>query len=148
MNRPGRAVTLFDAVFLSQFKRFKFEISINVVIGFKIVVINFELKITISFWIIAFFLKPIFGFFYRFLDITQEALNILKIWLLHMKERHKVIQNHFSFYLIKHFLWRKKTFFVKITYFHMTFFLQIGPGRVKYGRFKQFKHDYQFSTKI
>ena len=31
--------------------------------------------------------------------------------------------------------------------FSPDFFLQIGPERAKYGWFKQFKLDYQFSTK-
>ena len=38
MNRPGPAVTLFDALILRQLKKYGFEIDHNMDIGIKIVV--------------------------------------------------------------------------------------------------------------
>ena len=102
----GPAVTLFDALFLTQLDSYRFEIQHDVDIGFKIVVSNFVLKIFFDFGIIQFLLKPVsYIFFHTFLGITQELFNILKTWLLLMEEHQKAILNHCIFLLTNNFIW-------------------------------------------
>ena len=107
-NGPARlkpAVMLFDTVFLSQFERFN---KILTICGFQFwnVWMKIQWKFFIGYGNMAFLLKPVFAFFHTFLGVTQEPLDILKIWLFHIKERQKAIQN----------------FLVNLTYFHMTYF--------------------------
>ena len=68
-----------------------------------------------------------------------------------MKERQKAKLNHFIFlnvykviffFFFFFFFWSNQP-----NLFSHDFFLQIRPGRAKYGWFDQFKPDYQFSTR-
>ena len=59
-DRPCPIVTLFDSLFLSQLKIYKFEILTQCGYRFQIVVLNFDLNFIIGFEIRAFLLKPVF----------------------------------------------------------------------------------------
>ena len=87
-TRPDPALTLFDGLFLSHFKRYKFEI-----------LTCFELKKFISFQIKVFLIKSVFSLFSKIFGYTSGTPFLFEIWLFHMKKRWKKFQNHFSFLL-------------------------------------------------
>ena len=152
MNRPGLARpsrnALWRAISQSVQKIQIWNFNTMWILVFRKKVFNFEIKIVIGFGIILFSLNHIFCLFFpTFFIITQDPLNIFRIWLFHMKEDQKEIQNYFSFYLIRNFykvnkwiFWPNRPIFTRLV-------LQIGSGRAKLGLSKQFKVDYRFSAK-
>ena len=66
--------------------------------------IKFLMRFHHKFRSYSFFCKDGFlPFLHTFLRITQEPLNLFKIWLSHMKERLKTYQHHYMFYFINKF---------------------------------------------
>ena len=99
--RPRRSLT---AYFSNLLRDTHLKLSHNKVTVFKIVVSNFHRDDFNKSEVIAFFCENRFlPFLHTFLPITQEPLNILKIWLSHVKERSKIYQNHYRFYFKKKF---------------------------------------------
>ena len=67
--------------------------------GLIIVLSNFDRDFFIDSEVIAFLTKTVFlPLLHTFLRITQEPLNIFKIWLSYVKGSSKTYQNHYSFY--------------------------------------------------
>ena len=85
-NEP--AMTFSGWLFLSQFKRYKLKFVPQIGSRFKAVVLYLKR-----------FLKNLSCAIFSdiFFDVTHEPLNISKISLSHMKERHKAYPRHFRF---------------------------------------------------
>ena len=92
-NQPWRSLT---AYFSNVLKDTNLKLSHNIATGLELFVFNFHRDFIVSSEVIVFFAKT--NFYIYFLRITQEPLNISKIWLSHVKERLKTCQNHSKFY--------------------------------------------------
>ena len=120
---PGRPYRCMTGKFSAESEDTNLKFWQKIFFGFKIVVSNFIAKNHFHYRSYSVSRKVRFlPLFHMFWLITQEPLNVSKIWLICMEECHKTYQNHCRFDLENSFKKGiKSNFLVKMTDFYVFF---------------------------